>query len=444
MSPLKVGVAQVDFTPEAGLPLLGNLRDDYASQGVHDPLMAKAIVIADASGSKAALMAMDICALTRDQVAMMRRAIAARCDIPAGHILISATHTHSGPSTCRIYTMPKSDDADIEAFLTTASEAAVMANADLADGDLQIGYAHEDRISFYRRIRCTDGQCRMNWETIGPDLDAGPYGEIDPQVAALAVQRADGLAAVMVNFGLHPAILDYENQLYSADYPGVLAQEMERSLGPGLVTAFFNGCCGNVNHIDHRASEVARRGHDMVHHVGGLLAESVTRPAGDATSAPGDGVRVSRRGVPLKRMPISRETYDWSLEAVKRLETDPPDGPEDGLPPEYAAPTWIEMYERQDEDDVAEVMAIRVGSLGVVGLPGEVFTEFGRRIKAESPAEHTMVIELANDAIGYLPTLEAFDQGGYEVTPGATLCERDAGERLTEAALEQLGALFNG
>ncbi len=232
---VRIGVAEVDYTPPAGLPLLGNLRDDYASKGVHDPLMAKAIVFADADGTKAALLTMDVCMLTRDQVAYMRGTIAGQCDVPATHILIAATHLHSGPSTCRVYTMSKADDADIEAFLGTACEAVVQADANLSPAHLKIGYAEERRISFYRRIRCRDGRCRMNWEAIDPEEEVGPFGEIDPQVIALMVEDGGKPVACLVNFGMHPAILDYENELYSAEFPGVLAEEMRKTYG----TDFF-------------------------------------------------------------------------------------------------------------------------------------------------------------------------------------------------------------
>ena len=100
------------------------------------------------------------------------------------------------------------------------------------------------------------------------------------------------------------------------------------------------------------------------------------------------------------------------------------------------------MYEKQHADDQVEVMVIRIGDLGIVGLPGEVFCEFGKEIKDKSPAKHTIVIELANDAIGYLPTADAFEQGGYETTPGATRYEKDAGQRLVTSALGQLNKLF--
>ncbi len=56
MPQIRVGVASVDFTPQPGLPLMGNFRDDYAARGAHDPLRSKALVFADRRGTKAALL----------------------------------------------------------------------------------------------------------------------------------------------------------------------------------------------------------------------------------------------------------------------------------------------------------------------------------------------------------------------------------------------------
>ena len=61
MSNLKAGIGRVDFTPPAGLPLMGNLRDDYASRGVHDPLFSRAVVFENSTGQKAVLLTLDIC-----------------------------------------------------------------------------------------------------------------------------------------------------------------------------------------------------------------------------------------------------------------------------------------------------------------------------------------------------------------------------------------------
>ena len=100
------------------------------------------------------------------------------------------------------------------------------------------------------------------------------------------------------------------------------------------------------------------------------------------------------------------------------------------------------MHRRQHQADLVEVMALRVGDLAIVGLPGENFCETGLAVKRNSPAAMTMVVGLANDAIGYLPTRDSFAQGGYEVSPGSTVYQPGAAELLAAAARRQLLALF--
>lgn len=91
----------------------------------------------------------------------------------------------------------------------------------------------------------------------------------------------------------------------------------------------------------------------------------------------------------------------------------------------------------------AEIMTMRIGDLGIVGLPCEMFCEFGMEIKKRSRARHTMVIELANDAIGYIPTKVSFRQGGYESSTGSTKFQPGTGEMITAQAIRQLNKLFD-
>lgn len=440
----RVGVAEVDYTPPVGLPLMGNFRKDYASRGVHDPLFAKAVVFENTAGSKAVLLALDVCMLDRKQVALMRGHIAAELKVPAQNIFIAATHIHSGPATISEYKMPKAGDKEIEAFLLKAARAAIEADGNLEDAELYAGYSREERLSFYRRIRCSDGNAHMNWENFAPGFAQGPLGKIDPQVSVLTVKRGGVSGAAIANFALHPAILDYGNDQYSAEYPGYLAEAMRKMYSPGFHTLFFNGCCGNINHLDYSDLDNPRRGYPAAERIGYMLAASVVEAVNGGTPARGNEISVSSEHVPLLRMEIDEESYRWARDALERLKQEPLQAEEDdGLPRKNCAETWIEMHDRQGSEYRAEVMVIRIGNIGIVGLPGEVFCEFGLEIKQKSPADHTFVIELANDAIGYLPTEEAFDWGGYEVTPGATLFRKDAGRKLTDSALNQLHRLFN-
>ena len=121
---------------------------------------------------------------------------------------------------------------------------------------------------------------------------------------------------------------------------------------------------------------------------------------------------------------------------------EPAEGLVDGLPDVYFAETRLRMAAQQDQPDKVEVQVLRIGEVALVGLPGENFSASGLALKQRSPARHTFVAGLANDAIGYMPTREAFDQGGYEATVGSTFYEPGAAERLVDAAFEQLARLF--
>ena len=448
MSGFQVGIAEVDCTPRAGVPLLGNFRDDYAARGVHDPLLAKAVVLADARGAKAAMLSVDVCMLDRRNVARIRAAIAAGCDVPPSHVLVHATHTHSGPATTDVLDFGvdlSAFRADIDAFLDKAASAVVLANERLSEASLAVGTAQEDRVSFNRRLRRKDGTTQMNWEALWPDFDPddvdGTWGETDPQVICLAVERQGRPVAGVVNFGLHPAILAGDNWLFSADYPGYLAESLQRTVGGEFTCLSANGCCGNVNHVDYRERGQGR-GYQMTQRVGYMLGAAAHEAIHARTPVESDLVAVSSERVSLERIKISDEKRAWCERALEEAKRNPPKGSVDGLPDSYYASTLLRMYHRQHEPDAVEVMVLRVGQAALVGLPGECFCELGLEIKRRSPARHTLVTGLSNDAIGYIPTRESFPQGGYETLPGSTFYEPGTDERLVASALAQLDRLF--
>ncbi len=449
MSGIRVGVASVDFTPEPGLPLMGNFRDDYAARGAHDPLRAKAMVFAGEQGAKAAVLAVDICMLDRQNVAFMREVIGSTCDVPPDNVLIHATHTHSAPAASGKIGLEEEvapHVAAIEAFLKKAASAVAEADQALADAMLEVGHATEDRLCFNRRLRRRDGTTQMNWEALQPDFDpqevVGAWGPVDPEMICLTVRREGKPIAALANYGLHPAILAGDNWLYSADFPGYLAEAMSRTLGNGFTCLFLNGCCGDVNHVDYR-DQPQGRGFQMTQRVGYMLGATATQAINSGAPIETEGLCVSRELVALERSKISANDRRWCEDVLEQARLHPPQGQVDGVPDVYYAKLRLRMWDEQDQPDHAEVMVIRVGDVAIVGLPGEAFCQLGLEIKRRSPARHTFVVELANDAIGYLPIRESFDQGGYETTSGSTFYEPGSAERIVESAVTQLERLLS-
>ncbi len=448
MPGIRVGLASVDFTPEPGLPLMGNFRDDYAARGVHDPLYAKAAVFDDGCGVRAGVLAIDICMLDRQNVAFLRRTIGSQCDMPPENVLIHATHTHSAPAASGKLGLAEevSQHADaIERFLRRAASAVGKAAEALGEVTIEVGYAAENRVCFNRRLRRCDGTTQMNWEALQPDFDpeeiAGTWGPVDPQMLCLTVRGEQKPVAAVVNYGLHPAILAGDNWLYSADFPGYMAEALKRTLGSEFTCIFLNGCCGDVNHVDYR-DRMQGRGYQQAQRVGYMLGAAAHEAIRTATPIDANRLAVSREMVPLRRLAIGPAEQQWCRRVLEQARHRPAQGLVDGVPDAYYAKLRLEMSRQQHEPDHAEVMVIRIGEAAIVGLPGEAFCQLGMEIKRRSPAAHTLVAGLSNDAVGYLPTRESFAQGGYETMPGSTFYEPGTGERLVESALSQLERLF--
>ena len=147
MATLKVGFGQVEYNPKLALPIMGHIRDDYASRGFHDPLYSKAIVFQDSSDNRFVMVSLDICMLNADQVALLRRFIEDDTGISAANILVAATHTHGGPSTISCYTSPKANDTDIADFLRNASKAPAAALDNMSEAKIRVGHNREGRLS---------------------------------------------------------------------------------------------------------------------------------------------------------------------------------------------------------------------------------------------------------------------------------------------------------
>ncbi len=443
-STLKIGIAEVNYKPPVGCDLVGNYRgDNYASRGIHDSLYAKALVASDGKGKKVAVLSIDICMLPKEPVNFIRNYIASRSDIRPENIMIMATHTHSGPKS-------DLDAPHAKEYLSRAADAVLAANASLKNTVISVGKSAESRISHNRRLRCKDGTTHMCWEKFEPGYVIEPLGTIDPEVITLTFEQDGKQTGVLTNFGCHATTLTGDNWLYTADYPGYLAEAIKKVKGSDFKSIFCNGCCGNVTQVDYRIGFPST--FQECQRIGYLLAVAAMEAMKDAKPVSTDIIGVSREMVPLNRIDISDEQYDWAQKIMKKVEKEGmPPIQKDGMPDAYYAQEWIGMRKTQDVIDSAEVMVIRIGDIAFAGLPGEIFQEFGKEIKDNSPCRNTIVTGLTNDEKAYFPTIVSFTQGpkgftpyitGYETTPGTTFYEPGSGEKLAASAINQLKDLY--
>jgi hypothetical protein len=430
---LRVGRAAVKITPGPGLPMAGYYRVRL-NEDVHDDLLAKAIVL-ESGGAKAALVACDLIGIPAEIVAKARERVTATTGVPGENVMISATHSHTGPSiSSRLDGLDAKTLGLVREYVDLLSqkiaESVRLAEADLTAARVSAGIGQEDSVAFIRRFLMTDGSIGWNPGKKNPNI-VRPVGEIDPAVPVVYFDSPDGEPlAAYVNYANH---LDTVGGMeYSADYPFTLAKLLGAAKGPGMLTAFTIGTAGQVNHIDVK-SATPQKGHDEAARIGAILAGEVLRTMRRLQSVEPGEVQASREIVPLPLAPIRSEDPDWARGVVAKYGTD------DAAPflDQVYAFKAIEIEQRQGRPIEAEVQVISLGDqIAWVGLPGEIFVELGKAIKIASPFRYTIVAELANGSIGYVPNRRAYPEGAYEVISSRVAA--GGGEMLVDAAVRML------
>ena len=437
---IRAGASAVDITPEPGTPMAGYYHE-RAAEGVHDPLFAKALVL-DVGGSKAALVALDLITTTRDLVADARREIETACGIPGDRVMISATHAHTGPVISG--RGPRDDvfgggSPKAKAYRAALPGKIALAVKQAADkavpANLLVGHGQESSIAFNRRFHMKDGSVGWNPGKLNPAI-VKAAGNIDPDVPIVYAESKDHKPiGVNVNYAVH--LDNVGGSKVSADLPYTLSRLMADVKGPETVTLFTAGCCGDVNHIDVGWAE-RQSGHENAARMGIILAAEVLRTWPKLRAIEPDTIRARSVTVPLPLPAFTAEELKTAQDVAKRTAEAKTATP--SFMDAVKAFKILDVAAREEKPIDVEVQTITLGDqLAFVSLPGEIFVELGMAIKLDSPFPTTVVAELANGAIGYIPSKRAYPQGNYEVV--SARCAEGSGEMLVEAAVRSLSAL---
>ena len=438
---LTAGLAVADITPPTGYRMSGYFSERL-STGTSNPLRAKAIVLRQGNAS-AAMVFCDIIGLSLEVTSRARKQAAAKTGIPATNILIAATHSHTGPLYFGALRKHFHDIAVAEhgsdpcekvdyADELVEKLAGVIAQADGAAKPVRLaaGSVEQRNLSFNRRFHMKNGTVRFNPGVLNPDI-VRVAGPIDPEVGMVSFREADGdndAIAAIVNFALHLDTVG--GTKYAADYPFYLEQSLREKYGDKFVLLFGTGTCGDINHID-----VTKKERLKTDYIGRTLAETVNakKESLETVAEPALAVRSGIVEAPLQQ--FGPEKVAWARDNINKVGTR-----------ELSFLQQVEAYKilavklRRGRTIPLEVQVFRLSrDVAVVGLPGEVFVDLGLAIKRASPFATTLVIELCQDAPGYIPTKKAFAEGSYEtvnsrIAPGG-------GEMMAEAAIRLLKEL---
>ena len=453
---LRVGVAEADITPPVGFPIAGYYHERLAD-GTVDELKAKAIVFRDAR-AEAALVVCDLIGIATDLSQAVRQRASEKTGIPAEHIVISATHSHTAPDYMKELWLKLGNEkqdplraAYIEKLINNLVEVIDVAHSGAKVATLECGSATQTTpVSFNRRSVMRDGSVRTWMSHDNPDV-VRAAGPIDPEIALLSLRDESGKPlGVVSNFALH---LDTVGGMkWSADYPYFIEQTLRKAIGSDVVSIFATGCCGDINHANPRSK--VRNKADFI---GNSIGESIHKQLGELKKIERTDLVVKSRAV---KLPLEDATKEEVARSLKILDLASRKQPVDFLDhvTAYKKLMLDQLRHREPFANTSEhitwglsrslagigdslpvsVTVMTIGhDVAIVCLPGEIFVELGLAIKQGSPFKTTLVIELANHVESiYIPNRAAYAGGSYEVTNSAL--QPGGGEIVVETALSLL------
>lgn len=433
--PLRFGQAVVNITPPADMPFQVPQRPPFpvvVATGTHDPIQAKTVVF-ESEGVKAAIVACDLTSIPVHLIAAAREHVGRICTVPPANVMITATHTHTGPNLRpRFYAtasaaQKKAANDYLERLPQLIAESVQQAEKKLTAAKLRAGIGQVPGVAFNRRFLMKDGTVVSNPGKGQDELlvnVARPAGPTDPALPVLFVESSAGKPlATVINFAMH---LDTTGGFdYSADYPAQISRILADVKGPEMLTHFTIGAAGNINHYYLLDPKNPRRtkGFQEAARIGTLIAAEV--------------VRTYERLQPIATAPIK-----VSREVVRLLileEKAPALAKQFGNKPAFNDGELMVTLVDGKYTFEAEVMVITVGDeLAFVGMPGEMFVELGLAVKQNSPYQFTFLNALANGAIGYVANRKALREGSYGASYATTRSNPGSGEALVDSALRQL------
>jgi hypothetical protein len=411
----KAGAAFANITPKEPHFLYGYPFTERMSTGVHDWLLSSALYLTDGR-EQTIMISNDIIYVSKASVKRIRKVVSERTGIPAANILVSATHTHSGPVTvdCIVSTndpvVPKTDMHYLDYMEEKIIDAACHAVANVSSAEVGFFIADGTGIGTNRH---------------------DPSGPSNLEIPVLVIRdsvKKSFLAAVLV-CSMHPTVLHEDSTLYSGDFPAFAREIIQKEyLGSECPVIWFTGTAGNQSprHVtkNNTFEEADRLGRIIANNTGMKIMNEIDYLSDVSVKCLHTEVDLPRRRFPpvsearfrreeaLAFLEKLRNTSDH-IQEIRTAEVDWFGAEEllhlsvlaesNGLEPYYQACL------------PAEIQIIRIGPWNFAAWPGEIFVEYALELK--NKVDNIFVISLANGELqGYIASVEAEEKGFYEAS----------------------------
>jgi hypothetical protein len=308
-----------------------------------------------------------------------------------------------------------------------------------------VGTGYDARFNFCRDWYTVDGHIVMNPGFQCQDKLVKPYAEVDHTVNVMRFDTLEGkIKCFIVNYANHLDTTQAPELMFGADYAGYLRRSLQEEYGEDITVLFLNGCCANVNHYDYGnhycRTAHCRKGVIPAEEIGMGLADTVIDLCPPLVAKEKD-VRIEgivRKHVVARRK-AERSHKEWAARTAVAIA--------DGVAVPTRERILADLYLNEDPAmpntvDV-EIMTLQIGPWTIVGLPGEIYSDIGLKIKANSPFANTVVVEIANGYTGYISPDLIQRAGNYEgIYSMVAYTGLGSADTLIHGATDMLYALY--
>ena len=395
---LLVGVGRSDITPKVGCQLFG-YRPDLYSDGVNDNLTATAFAFSYGA-VKALMVTVSVCLLDNEITDFFKAEINERYNVPRENILISATHTHTGPSTIN---MPGWGDVDrpyyeeiLKPQIFSAIEEAV-GNMQVATVGIGVG---KSKLGINRR--------HLNYLNYA-DLGQSEWGVYNPKMTIVSFKNNENkVFGNIIHYGCHGTVAGLSTKI-SRDWAGVMTDALEEE--SGAITAFFNGPEGDVGPRISTGGTTAELSY--IYEVGAIGAKDAVNIYNSIEEYKVGSFAVASGNISLPY--AQRISYEEAKKGCEEFSLD-------AINCDKQMAVYYnkvkESYENnyvEKESFQLEQSVIRIGDVAFVGFPYELFSEIGLRVDEYIKDLHVLSLSNTNGSLGYFPTQDQLCRGGYEI-----------------------------
>ena len=446
MNNLKAGFGRANITPPMGIDIIGYYKTRLAD-GVLDELEVNAIALS-CGNTKTLLISIDHLGIKKNLSDYFRKGVSDATGIPIENIMLSATHTHTGPA------LEKDSEneliRDYTKFVASKiKDAAAFAVSDLKAAKMGYGMGVAPNVAFVRRYVMKDGSVKTNPGVNNPDI-VRPIGDTDESVNILRFDREGADTIVFVNFANHPDVVG--GCKISGDWPALLRKDVEKMFD-NTKCILFNGAQGDVNHVNVHPTggylngmfmdfDDVSRGYSHAKYISRVVLGGVLQAYDKVTYIDVNSI-VSKQKI--INVPSNRPDPKDLAEA-HRINDLYNAGKDNEIPFEgmmlttvVAEASRMVKLENGPDSFAMCLSAMSIGPVAIIGIPGEPFTGIGIGLKAANGFDMVLPCCLTNGDEGYFPMQDSYDEGGYEAR--SSLFKAGVAEYIIEEGRKLLESL---